>query len=124
MDFEMHHRRQNQKSIGSQDTVNLIDRPLRIRNVLKGFEVKHQSDALIGNRFHGRNVTENIDAGRIEILHVLFDIPLPRKKGLIVIWLPSGAGIEDGLLKGELFDGPFNIFNDCFSHLSPFLQDS
>ena len=87
--------------------MNFIDRPLRIRNVFKGFAVQNQSDALIRNRFHIGNVTEDINAGRIKVPHILLNIAFPWKEGLVKIRLPSSAGIEDGFLKGETRNRPF-----------------
>jgi hypothetical protein len=86
--------------------------------MFKRFEVKDQPEAFIWNWTHIAYVTDNVDTGWIKILEVLFDIAFPWKKGLIVIWFPSCAGIENGLLKRNSFNDPFYVIEDCLSHLS------
>ncbi len=86
--------------------------------MLKGFEVQHQPDAFIGNWFHIRNIADNIDTRRIEVRHILFDVPFPWKEGTVKIRLPPGAGIKDGFLKGKSRNGPLHIVDDRFSQSS------
>jgi hypothetical protein len=115
VDFEMHHRREDQQSVRPKHPTDFINRFLRMRKMLKGFEVQYQSDALIRNGLHIPNITDNINAGWIKVSHILFDIPLPRKEGLVKIGFPSRTGIKDGFLERETFNGPFYIVDDRFS---------
>jgi hypothetical protein len=115
MNLKVHHRGQDEKSIRTKHTVDFIDRLLRIGEVLKGFEVQYQSNASIGNRLHIRNITDNVNAGWIEVRHILLDIPFSWKEGSVKIWLPSRARIEDGFLKGETPNRPFYIVDNRLS---------
>lgn len=115
MNFKMHDGGQNQKTLGFQDPANFIDRLLGIGDMLKGFEVKSQPDALIGDRFHICNITKDIDTGWIEVLHILFDITFPGEKGLVIIRFPACAGIKDWLIIRKVLQGPFHIIDYSFS---------
>jgi len=115
MNLKVHDSSQDEKSIWPKHSMNLVDRFLGIRKMFKGFEVQYQSDALIRNWFHISNITDNVNAGWIKVPHILLDIPLPRKEGLIKIRFPSSAGIKDGFLKGETLNGPFYIVDNRFS---------
>jgi hypothetical protein len=115
MNLKVHHSSQDEKSIRAKHTIDFIDRLLRIREVFKGFEVQYQSNALVGNRLHVRNITDNVNAGRIEIRYILLNVPFSWKEGLVKIRFPSCAGIEDGFIKGETPNRPFYIVYDRFS---------
>ena len=115
MNLKVHHSSQDEKSIRTKHTMDFIDRPLRIGEMFKGLEVQYQSNALIGNWLHVRNITDNVNAGRIEVRHILLNIPFPWKEGLVKIRFPSSAGIEDGFIKRETPNRPFYIVYDCFS---------
>jgi hypothetical protein len=117
MNLKVHDSGQDEKSIWTKHTMNFIDRPLRIRNVLKGFKVQYQSDTIVGNKFHIADITENINARGIVFLNILLDIPLPRKERLVIVRFPSGAGIQDWIFEREMFDGIFYIVDNALSHL-------
>ena len=122
MNLKVHHSGQDEKSTWTKHPMDFIDRLLRIREVLKGFKVQYQSNALIGNRFHVCDITDYVNAGRIKVPHILLNIAFPWKEGLVKIWFPSGAGIENGFLKWEMRNGPFYIVDNRFSQsdlLSP-----
>ena len=117
MNLKVHDRGQYQKPVGLKDTMDFIDRLLRIREMFKGFEVQHQTDAFTCNRFHFCDIADDINAGRIEISHILLNILFPWEERLVKIRFPSSAGIKDGFLKGETYNGPFYIVDNRFSQL-------
>ena len=117
MNLKVHDRGQYQKPVGPKDTMDFIDRLLRIGEMFKGFEVQHQSNALIGNRLHFCDITDHVNAGRIKVPHILLNIPFPWKEGLVKIRFPSSAGIEDRFLKGKTLSRPFYIVDNRFSQL-------
>ena len=117
MNLKVHHSGQDKESVWAEDTMDFINRLLRIGKVLKGLEVQYQSDALIGNRFHVRNITDHVNAGGIKVLPILLDIIFTRKERPVKIRLPSSAGVENRVLKGKMPNRPFHIVNDRLSQL-------
>ena len=115
MDFKMHHRGEDEKAVWAKHTVDLLNPLLGIGKMFEGFKVQYQSNALIGNRLHVCNITNHVNAGRIEVPHVLFNIPFPWKEGLVKIWFPSCTRIEDGFPKRETLSRPFYIVDNRFS---------
>jgi hypothetical protein len=115
MDFKMHHRGEDEKAVWAKYTVDLLNPLLGIGKMFEGFKVQYQSNALIGNRLHVCNITNHVNAGRIEVPHVLFNIPFPWKEGLVKIWFPSCTRIEDGFPKRETLSRPFYIVDNRFS---------
>ncbi len=119
MDLKMHHRGQDEEPIGSKHTVDFINPLLRVGEMFKGFEVQYQSNAFIADRLHVGNITNDVNTGRIEVRHILFNIALSWKERTVKIRFPSGAGIEDGFLIGKSSDCPSDIIDDRFSQLDP-----
>ena len=118
MNLKVHDRGQDEKSIWTKYSMDLIDRSLRIWKMFKGFEVQHQSDAFTCNRFHFCDIADDINAGRIEISHILLNILFPWEERLVKIRLPSCAGIKDRFLKRESCNGPSDIVDNRFSQLA------